>query len=266
MHPHLIRVRWHQHAHEFARLLEGTIAFHHHLINVAAINIADGPLDQIRFLINQSGRGGSQGSFADAVPKPQQIFAIALDFRLWPLRTGGAYNQRHALRQLQIIHHFTQPLAISGGSDLARNATTARGIGHQHAKAPGKRHIGCQRRALAAAFFLHNLHQNNLAPADHVLDFVMTHEARRDAALTAFFFRLGRAFAANGLGRGLVFFGGQFLNAAKIGLGGLIAGGFRRSAHAFAFNRERLSGGRGFRFRRVFCRSFSGGCRFAIRF
>ena len=94
----------------------------------------------------------------------------------------------------------------------------------------------------------------------------MAHEARRDAALTAFFFRLGRAFAANGLGRGLVFFGGQFLNAAKIGLGGFIAGGFRRSAHAFAFNRERLSGGRGFRFRRVFCRSFSGGCRFAIRF
>ena len=95
----------------------------------------------------------------------------------------------------------------------------------------------------------------------------MAHEARRDAALTAFFFRLGRAFAANGLGRGLVFFGGQFLNAAKIGgFGRFIAGGFRRSAHAFAFNRERLSGGRGFRFWRVFCRSFSGGCRFAIRF
>ena len=94
----------------------------------------------------------------------------------------------------------------------------------------------------------------------------MAHEARRDAALTAFFFRLGRAFAANGLGRGLVFFGGQFLNAAKIGLGRFIAGGFRRSAYAFAFNRERLSGGRGFGFRRVFRRSFSGGCRFAIRF
>ena len=71
----------------------------------------------------------------------------------------------------------------------------------------------------------------------------MAHEARRDATFAAFFFRLGRAFAANGLGRGLVFFGGQFLNAAQIGLGGLIAGGFRRGAHAFAFNRERLSGG-----------------------
>ena len=182
------------------------------------------------------------------------------------MRAGGAYNQRHALGQLQLIHHFAQPLAISRGSDLARNATTARGIRHQHAKAPGKRHISCQRRALAAAFFLHNLHQNDLAAANHVLDFVMAHEARRDAAFTAFFFRLGRAFAANSLGRGLVFFGWQFLNAAKIGLGGFIAGGFRRSAHAFAFNRKRLRGGRGFRFRRIFCRIFSGGCRFAIRF
>ena len=94
----------------------------------------------------------------------------------------------------------------------------------------------------------------------------MTHEARRDAALTAFFLRFGRAFAANGLGRGLVFFGGQFLNAAQIGLGGFIAGGFRHSAQAFAFNRERLGGCRGFGFRRVFRSSFSGGCRFAIRF
>ena len=103
---HLIRVGWHQHAHEFARLLEGAIAFHHHLINIAAINIADGPLDQIRFFVNQRGRGGSQRPFADIVPKTQQVFAITLNFRLWPLRAGCAHNQRHALRQLQIIHHF----------------------------------------------------------------------------------------------------------------------------------------------------------------
>jgi hypothetical protein len=67
-------------------------------------------------------------------------------------------------------------------------------------------------------------------------------------------------------GGGLVFFGRQFLNAAQIGLGGLIAGGFRRGAQAFAFNHERLSGGRGFGFWRVFRRSFSVRRSFAIWF
>ena len=76
----------------------------------------------------------------------------------------------------------------------------------------------------------------------------MAQEARRDAAFAAFFFRLGRAFAANSLGRGLVFFGGQFLNAAQISLGRFIAAGFRRGGLAFAFNRERLRSGRGFGF------------------
>ena len=82
----------------------------------------------------------------------------------------------------------------------------------------------------------------------------MAHEARRDAAFAAFFFRLGRAFTANSLGRGLVFLGGQFLNPAKISFGGFIIGCFGFGAAAFAGDFERLRGsGRGFGFR--------GGCR-----
>ena len=47
-----------------------------------------------------------------------------------------------------------------------------RRVGHQHAVAPCERQIGSERRALVAALFLHDLHQQNLPAADNVLNLV----------------------------------------------------------------------------------------------
>ncbi len=53
------------------------------------------------------------------------------------------------------------------------------GIGHQHGVAAGQRQIGGERRALAAALFLDDLHQDDLAALDDLLDLVGAHAAAR---------------------------------------------------------------------------------------
>ena len=67
------------------------------------------------------------------------------------------------------------------------------GVGHQHAIAARQRQIGCQRRALVAALFLDDLHQQDLTALDHVLDLVF---AAQGQALGASFVRRLRAGSA----------------------------------------------------------------------
>ena len=54
--------------------------------------------------------------------------------------------------------------------DAARHAAAARVVRHQHEVAAGERDEGRQRRALVAALFLLDLHQQRVALADRVLD------------------------------------------------------------------------------------------------
>ena len=81
-----------------------------------------------------------------------------------------------------------QPLAVLRVGDLARNAAAARGVGHQHRIAAGKRQIGGQRRALVAALFLDDLDQQDLAALDDFLDLVVA--ADRLAAVAHFLERV----------------------------------------------------------------------------
>ena len=53
------------------------------------------------------------------------------------------------------------------------------GVGHQHGVAAGERQIGGERRALAAALFLDDLHQDDLAALDDLLDLVGAHAPAR---------------------------------------------------------------------------------------
>ena len=178
----------HEHAHEVLGILVGGLARDNHLVDIFVIEIADRTFDQRAFFIDQRGGGRLHGQFADIFPQAHQIFEIALDFRLGAGRTCRAQDDAHAIRHFQILCDCFQTLAIHHIGDLARNAAATTGIGHQHRITASQRQIGGQRRTLVAAFFLDNLHQQNLAALDHFLDFVLAAIVAR--TLRHFFHRI----------------------------------------------------------------------------
>ena len=179
---HLGGVAGHQHRHEAVRGVETAAAFHKHLIDLAIVDVADGALDETRIFMNQRRGLAGQGLLADLVPEAGKIIEIAADIGGAALQAGGAHDGAHAVRQVQIGHHLLQALAIGRVGNLARNAATVRGVGHQHAVATGEAEIGGERCALGAALFLHHLDQHHLAAADDFLDLVTA--AQRHALAT----------------------------------------------------------------------------------
>ncbi len=65
-------------------------------------------------------------------------------------------------------------LAVCCVCDLAADATTACGVGHQDAVPTSQRQISGQRSTLVATFFFHDLHQQYLANFDDFLNLVAT--------------------------------------------------------------------------------------------
>ncbi len=73
---------------------------------------------------------------------------------------------------------FLQALTVGAHGDLARDAAATGGVRHQDRIATGQRQIGGESRALVAALFLHDLHQQDLATLDDFLDLVLLARAR----------------------------------------------------------------------------------------
>jgi hypothetical protein len=155
------------------------------------------------------GAGRFQGQVADLLPDPQQIFEVALDLGLGAGGAGGAQDDAHALRNLELLGDLAELLAVVGAGDLAADAAAAGGVGHQHAIAAGEREIGRERRALGAALFLDHLHQHDLPALDDLLDLVLAAIAR--GALGHLFHRVG---AADGVDDFFLFLGAVFLDAS----------------------------------------------------
>ena len=240
---HLAGMCRHQHAHEVVRGLPAIDAVDQHFIDIAGVAIPDCALDEARLLIDQRRGHGTHGVLADVVPQAHQVFTVALDLGLRPRRTGGAHDQAHALRDLELGRDFLEAAAVGGRGDFARDAAAPGRVRHQHAEAASERDIGGQRRALAPALFLDDLDQQDLAPANDFLDAVVPQHPRRTArsrlfgaialehvALTAKHFRrrqvIGRnvefGIVAGGLvGSGLLLLGGGFggLGLARVRLG-----------------------------------------------
>ena len=169
---HQAGMAWHDHPHEILGGAIAGFALHQNLVDLAAVQIADRALDQITFFID-GGRGHRlEGQLANLFPQPHQVFIVAPDLGFRALGTCGADDQASAFRHLDLIGNLAQLLAVGSLGDLARNATAARGVGHQHAVAPGQRQISGQRRALVATFFLDHLHQHDLAHLDDFLNLV----------------------------------------------------------------------------------------------
>src|SRR3954452_18739068 len=102
------------------------LAIHLDLINVTRVYVADRPLDQAGFLIDQGRRNRLQRVLTDVVPQPQQVFAIALDLWLWTVGASSPHDQAHAARNVEFRHHLLQAAPVGGRSDFAGNATTTR--------------------------------------------------------------------------------------------------------------------------------------------
>ena len=187
----------HEHAHEVLRFLVGVVAGDHDLVDLARIEVADRALDQAAFLVDELRRGRAKRQLAHILPEAQQVLEVALHLGLGAVGAGGAQDDAHSLRHVEFGGDRLQPLAVGGIGDLPRDAAAAPRIGHQHGIAAGERKIGGERRALVAALFLDDLHQQHLPALDHFLDLVLARA--RLAALGNLLQRVLGADAFHGL-------------------------------------------------------------------
>ena len=87
---HHFGVRRHDHLHKVFGGAVACFAFNQNLVNLAAVQIADGSFDQIAFFVNGGGSHRFQRQFANLLPQTHQIFVIAVDFGLGALGTRRA--------------------------------------------------------------------------------------------------------------------------------------------------------------------------------
>ena len=90
----------HKHPHEIAGLPEARLSLDQDFVDVLVVEVADGPLHQVLFLVDEGGCHGMKGGLADVLPHPQQVVVIALDLGLGALGSGRADDQAHAVRDV----------------------------------------------------------------------------------------------------------------------------------------------------------------------
>ena len=93
---HVLRMARHEHAHEVLGVLVGLVAVNDDLVDILRVLIADRPLDQVAFLIDEAGGRGLERQVADVLPQPQQVIEVALDLDLGAVGACGADDQAHA--------------------------------------------------------------------------------------------------------------------------------------------------------------------------
>ena len=169
----LVGLMRHELAHELGGALEARLALDQDLGDVGVVDVAQRPLDQIAFLVDQRRRRRAHRDLADRIPEARQVFVVALDVDVGALEARGAQDHAHALRHVEVAQDLLHPLAIGRIGDLARNAAATTGVGHQHAVAAGQRQVGGEGGALVAALFLDDLHQQDLPALDDFLDLVL---------------------------------------------------------------------------------------------
>ncbi len=169
---HVFRVGGHDHFHEVFGNAVAALALDVDLVNLAVVEVTDRAFDQVAFFVDFRGRDGLQRQLADLLPEALEVFVIALDLGLGAFRAGSPDNQTSTLGHFDLSRDFFKFLTVSRIGDLARNAAATGGVGHQHAVATSKAEVGGQRRALVAALFFDNLHQQDLADLDDFLNLV----------------------------------------------------------------------------------------------
>ncbi len=182
----LFDVRGDQHLHELPRRVEAFLAGNVNFLDIAAVKIADGTLDQIGFLIDQRRRAGFEGVFADRIPEPDEIIEVALDLDLASGNARRAHDNRHAVGDLEFLKNFLHAGAVLIIRDLAADAPGTRAVGHQYAIAARQRQIRRHGSALVAALFLRSLNQHDLAAFNDFLNFVFAAQIKAETAVAVF--------------------------------------------------------------------------------
>ena len=102
----------HQQLHEVARLLIAAFALYNDFVNVAIVNVADGPLDEVTVLIDEGRRLALQRGFTNVIPETGEIIEVTLDFGLGPLEPRCPHDAAHGGRQSEFRHDGLQALAV----------------------------------------------------------------------------------------------------------------------------------------------------------
>src|SRR5258706_4622903 len=168
----------HDVAHERHRLLEDRIGVDQDLADVGLEVVADGADDEAAFLVDQEGGRVEElalgvacrlGRFDDLAPELEQIGQGPLQLFVRTADSGGAADDAHPGRNVELVHDLAQLVSILA-LDAARHAAAARIVRHQHEIAPGETDEGRERSTLVAALVLLDLDDQLLAFGYRVLD------------------------------------------------------------------------------------------------
>ncbi len=158
----LVDVGRHDVRHELLRLLVDILGVDEDLADVGREIVADGTDHQAAFLVDQEGARHRLRGAVDGFPQAQQVVEVPLEFLGVASDAGGARDQAHAVRDVELGERVAQFVALLA-LDAARHAAAARVGRHQHDIAAGQRDVGGERRALVAALVLLHLDQELLA-------------------------------------------------------------------------------------------------------
>ena len=181
--------------HELAGLIVDVVGINEDFTDVGLEVVADGANDEIAFLNNQERRriGALQGlavahrlgrvvanraalvvdgvlvlgssGFADGAPELEKVVEVPLELFNRAADARRAGDRAHACGEVELIHRFAQFLTLFT-LDAARDAASARVVGHQNEITAGEADEGRQRGTLVAAFFLFDLNDQLLPFGD----------------------------------------------------------------------------------------------------
>ena len=107
--------------------------------------------------------------FFDGAPQLQQIVEIPLQLFHTAANAGGAGDQAHAVRHVELAHGGFKLLALFA-FDTAGNAAAARIVRHEHEIAAGQADEGGERGTFVTAFIFFHLHDDLHTFLQYVLD------------------------------------------------------------------------------------------------
>src|SRR5258708_7547054 len=110
-----------------------------------------------------------RGRFDDLAPELEQIGQVPLQLFVGAADAGGAADDAHPGRNVELVHDLAQLVAILA-LHAARHAAAARIVGHQYEVASGETDEGGERRPFVAALVLLDLDDQLLALGERVLD------------------------------------------------------------------------------------------------
>src|SRR5574340_968373 len=163
---HVVR---HDRTHERHRLFVDVLRVDQDFADFRVEVVADGAHHETAFQVDQRRRFFGLRRALNRIPQLLEVVQVPLQFFLVAPDTGGARDDAHAMRHVDLRQHFAQFVAIFA-FHAARHAAAARVVRHQHDVAAGQADVGGQCRALVAALVFFYLYQQFLAFAQGFLD------------------------------------------------------------------------------------------------